>query len=333
MSQGSGTQINEPRGLSWSFLAVILSFATLAFLYRYVGDTTWWSECLTVWPPFVWCAVFAPRAALLLKRRRFGEVAAVALGASLFLLLAVEWRTLLRRAESTDFSSPDRLRIVSWNVAGDMPMDDLARANPDVAFLQEIGSLEPRHLEAGRFAGYHWKGELDPGTLSRFPIERLPTARVGPWQAPQVLKAALPDGRTLLLVNVRLVLPAFVVAAASFEAPTLLEEMHRQRVDQFPRLAALIARTVAEQRPSATILCGDFNTPGGIASLRPLGTALRDVWPEAGGGWGGTMTSWLPVSRIDQCWVSSSLRAVKASVQRGHSDHRMLVVDLEFRRE
>lgn len=317
--------------MSRSFVFTVCAFGALTVLYRFVGDSTFWGECLTVWPPFVWCAVFAPRAAILASRRRGLELAGVTLAALVFLALTVEWRSVFRPSPPQAAASAGRLRIVSWNVAGAMPLDDIADLHPDIAFLQEIGSIDKKRLEAGPFAGYRWKGELDPGTLSRFPIDRLKTGRIGPWQEPQVLKAALPDGRALLLVNVRLMLPAFVVALASGEWPVRLPAMHEERAGQFTRLAALIGRTIDAERPAATILCGDFNTPGGIATLQPLRERLRDVWPEAGRGWGGTMTAALPVSRIDQCWVSSTLRGVSAEVRYGHSDHRMLVVDLAWR--
>jgi len=80
------------------------------------------------------------------------------------------------------------------------------------------------------------------------------------------------------------------------------------------------------------ILAGDFNTPAGMASLTPLRLLLRDVWPSAGVGWGATMTAEMPLSRIDQCWVSERLTPVAAHVERrGASDHRLLVVDLRLK--
>jgi len=44
------------------------------------------------------------------------------------------------------------------------------------------------------------------------------------------------------------------------------------------------------------------------------------------------MTADLPVSRIDQCWVSPAIRPVAAWVQRGQSDDRLLVVDMQLPR-
>jgi endonuclease/exonuclease/phosphatase family metal-dependent hydrolase len=114
--------------------------------------------------------------------------------------------------------------------------------------------------------------------------------------------------------------------------PTRLPANHRERLAQFPRLAALIERTLREQRAAFAILAGDFNTSGGMASLAPLRSVVHDVWPMVGVGWGGTMTAELPLSRIDQCWISEGIVPVSAHVERrGTSDHRLLVVDLLVR--
>ena len=137
--------------------------------------------------------------------------------------------------------------------------------------------------------------------------------------------------RTLVAVNVRLTLPAFVVAVATLEPPSRLVQMHAERLGQFTRLRDLIMETLRREGASSAILCGDFNSPGGIQSAGPLRSIMRDVWPEAGRGWSATMPAWLPLSRIDQCWVTPDIEVLSAVVRKGESDHRRLVVDLRFR--
>jgi endonuclease/exonuclease/phosphatase (EEP) superfamily protein YafD len=142
----------------------------------------------------------------------------------------------------------------------------------------------------------------------------------------------LPGARRVVLANVRLVLPSVVQAVASLRWPTDLASGHRGRARQFVELADLLEATLRQQRTRSLILAGDFNTPGGLPSLFPLTRVASDVWPRRGLGWGGTMTAELPVSRIDQCWVSADIEPVAARVQRGEgSDHRLLVVDLIVR--
>lgn len=144
-----------------------------------------------------------------------------------------------------------------------------------------------------------------------------------------LLVVALPGGQRLLVANVRLTLPSVVISVATLSDFGNAVRGHRERLDQFPRLVALLRTTAAAHRADAILLAGDFNTPGGMASLAPLKPLLRDAWRDGGMGWGGTMTADMPVSRIDQAWVSRGIEIVKASVRAGEgSDHRMLVVDL-----
>jgi endonuclease/exonuclease/phosphatase (EEP) superfamily protein YafD len=320
---------SEKAGPTWSFAALAAVLAALAAVYLTVGDLTTWSECLTVWPPLVWGVIVSPHLVVLALRRRHRELAAGVGLVVLFLAVTMEWPRLPR--PSTEAPAATRLRVVSWNVAGTMPLAALQAWAPDLCLLQEIGT--PRSIELrGYWEGWQWKGAVDPGTLSRWPVTRLPTRRVGPWTEPQVLRLDRPDGPALVVVNVRLVLPAFVVAAAAFERPTFagLADAHRLRLRQFTELATLLRETLAREGTRTALLCGDFNTPGGSRSLEPLRAVVEDVWPRAGQGWGATMTEWMPVSRIDQCWATPDLQPLVARVVRGPSDHRALIVDLRW---
>jgi endonuclease/exonuclease/phosphatase family metal-dependent hydrolase len=121
-----------------------------------------------------------------------------------------------------------------------------------------------------------------------------------------------------------------VVAAASFEwaSAARLAEAHRERLRQYEELAVLLRETMEREGVRTAIVCGDFNTPGGARSLDPLSSVVADVWPRVGRGWGATMTADMPVSRIDQCWVTPDIQPLSAWVTHGPSDHRALVVDL-----
>jgi hypothetical protein len=252
-----------------------------------------------------------------------------------FLAATTEWRPLLPREvdarerfdRARGAGEPRAFRIVTWNVSGGLPLDDVAPLQPDLCLFQEapFGDVQPR----GSWASYQWIPGIDPASLSRHPVRELPSRRVGPWAEPQVFAVQVPGAPVLLMFNVRLVLPSFVVAVAAAEWPWRLRAPHQERLDQFPKLAELVSETLRREDTALAVLCGDFNTPGGARSLEPLRVAgLSDVWPSRGIGWGGTMTSEFPVSRIDQCWVSSGIDVAAAYVRRGRSDHRMLVVDL-----
>ena len=316
-------------GWVWVLAAVC---AGLTVLYLCVSDLTVVGECLTVWPSCLWALVLAPRA-LWLWMRGARTQAAVALACIVaFVASTTELRSCFRRslrggAASSDTSGGFRFRLMTWNVAGLAPFAEVAPLRPDVFFLQESGRGPSSD---GALHGMNWLSALDPAVLSRFPVRVLPTERVGPWTEPQVLLAELPGGRQLILVNVRLVLPAVVIAVAAGDWRAL-RPAHEERIGQFTRLAALVQRTILEQGTRSVILGGDFNCPGGMRSLDALRPLLRDAWQDAGAGWGGTMTAELPLARIDQVWLSSDIEVLAGRVEaRGSSDHRAVTVDLRI---
>jgi endonuclease/exonuclease/phosphatase family metal-dependent hydrolase len=314
-----------------SALSIAAGFVLIGGLHATVGDTTWWGECVTVWPTLGWLVLVTPRLALWAHRRQWRNVVIVASLAITLILSTTEWLSVFRRSgPSAPSGRVSGFRVVTWNVAGGMPLDELDDDAPDVALLQEIGSMPASSKRPPRFAAFEWLADFDPGTLSRTSMARLPTRRIGPWQEPQVLRTSI-AGRRVILVNVRLTLPAFVVAVATLEPPSRLVQMHAERLGQFVLLRNLIAQTLKDEHTSSAVLCGDFNSPGGIQSTEPLRSIVRDVWPEGGRGWGATMPAWLPMSRIDQCWVTPDIEVISAVVRRGGSDHRRLVVDLAFR--
>ena len=298
---------------------------TLLVLYRWWGDTTTLGECLTLWPSFLWALVLAPRVLWLWRRgaRRPALVAGACLAA--FVASTTEMRSLLRRAPASAEVPGLPLRVVTWNVAGGAPFAEVDPLRPDIFLLQEGGRAP---APGDPLSTFQWRATLDPAALSRFPLRVLPTRRVGPWTDPQVLLAELPGNRRLIVVNVRLMLPAIVTAAAAGEWRSL-RAAHRERVGQFRELAQLVRDTMNAQGTRSVLVAGDFNCPGDARSLGPLRENLLDAWGLAGRGWGGTMPARLPVSRIDQVWVSTDIRVLSAVVlPRASSDHRALAVDI-----
>lgn len=319
---------SRPSGAALGLSAVLVA---IGVIHLSVGDLTWWGECIAVWPTVGWLMMIAPRLSIWAHRGQWRDLGLVSGAAVLLVASTTEWTGLFRSSPALGASAgPGVFRVVSWNVAGGMPLDELAVEAPDLALLQEIGGMPPPQRRHAHFAAFEWLADFDPGTLSKTPIVRLPTRRIGPWQEPQVTRTSI-AGRTLVAVNVRLALPAFVIAVATLEPPLRLRQMHAERLAQFTHLRDLIAETLKREETSSAVLCGDFNSPGGIQSGAPLRSIIRDVWPEGGRGWGATMPSWLPLSRIDQCWVTPDIEVISAVVRKGGSDHRRLVVDLRFR--
>ena len=265
-------------------------------------------------------------------RWRFLTLAAALL---LFLGMTVEWLPfhLLSRRPA---QSGKQLRIVSWNInSGSGGMDRLLGMlepyAPDVCFFQETPDGQGHFAkDSGFISNYQWIDAGDCGLLSRYPIRALPSRSIGPWSPPQMALLELPAQESILLVNVRLMLPSLVLNPLSNEARGTLVKDHQTRLAQYRELAELISEVREETEASHIILAGDFNTPGRMYSLSPLERLpLADVWPESGRNWGANMTAQFPVSRIDQCWISSGLVPTKSGVILGEpSDHRALLVDL-----
>ncbi len=331
-----GRWLRHTRTWAGAGFAVIL----LVF-YSLIGDRITIGEWLTIWPPVAWGALLGLRASMLVAER---ERRAALLTASLGLVLVLmhtEIRPLFRDADpaararfealrrSSATTGPSALRVVTWNVSGGAPLGALEALEPDICFFQEIGDVGGSAAKSPLWRTFAWRSSLDPGILSRFPLTGIETRRVGPWQEPLLAETVLPRGQRILVVNVRLALPALVSTLASLASLSRPDYGHRARIDQFPLLAQSIVAVQRERSLHSVILAGDFNAPADAGSADPLRRILRDVWPIAGLGWGGTMTAQVPLSRIDQCWVSPDIEVVSARVVHAReSDHRLLVVDL-----
>ena len=326
------------------YWAGIAGTVLLTAIYLLVSDRTAWGEFIAIWPPFFWTLGLAPLALLSFERWRWRRWVALPALILLFMLLTVEWRPMLRRGEGAKEAAggAPRLRLATWNVsAGSGGIGaigrELAALAPDICFLQETPDGEEAAAWTGatpHFAGWTWLDAGDCGLLSRWPLEAVATPRVGPWSAPQAAWVEPEPGRFILLVNVRLMLPSLVLNPFSAPGREALAADHAARLAQYPALRRFIEGELGRRPGAEAILAGDFNTPGGMASLAPLRPLLSDVWRDAGRGWGATMTAEFPVARIDQVWMTEGLTAVWARVQgMAVSDHRAVAVEVEVEGE
>jgi endonuclease/exonuclease/phosphatase (EEP) superfamily protein YafD len=332
------------------FILTLGTTALLAILYLLLSDRTWWSECLTIWPSFLWCLGLVPMALFTLSLRR-PRCCLILLGVILlFLLLTVEWRSLIRwpngrltaefaaLRESPGESDDTALRLVVWNVADYMSnrldvLSELEPLSPDLCFLQETGdgrgSFQPEDL-VGPWEGFHWLDEGDCGLLSRYPIHSLTPPSAYPVGTRMQATLELPSGDRALIANVHLTMPAlaFNIWIKPFPRNQVIET-HRRRLAEYTELLTRIDAAREEHDLSSVILAGDFNVPGRMATLAPFRERFHDVWRTGGIGWGATMTAEFPVARIDHCWVTDDIEPVAARVHPTEvSDHRILVIDM-----
>lgn len=297
-------------------LALCAFVAVLTAVYAFVGDRTLWGEWISVAPPAVWGILLLPSIVRLRSWMLFAVVTS-------FVVLESEWP----RIGAREAPSRETIRVVSWNIgAGNRGWAKAVTSlDPDIVLVQE--SMKPGAIEDG----FHWYGSLDPGTLSRFPAERLPTASVGPWTDPQLLLMEI-QGRRVLVANVRLMLPSVVIQLVDplNERP---QENYRARTAQYEKLAKLLQSTAERTGVSAILLGGDFNIPAQMPSLGPLRGFLHDAWRISGSGFGATVPEFRPLVRVDQIWLSREIEPVSVRVVRIEgSDHRAVVADVRFPR-
>lgn len=329
------------------WLTLSITFALFIF-YRVIGDRTWWSACVVIWPSFLWCLGLVPMTLLCFNLKR-PRMIILALGAVLvFQLTTVEWRSVLRgesaeararfdAARTGELSDRIALRIAVWNVADYMSnkadvLAFMAEHQPDLCFLQETGD-GPQSFQAedltGDWEGFHWIDVGDCGVLSRYPITGLDSANPHRAEFQQFVELELPHGQRALLANVHLIMPPMAWNIAFPHDPGPYREGHRARVEQYEPLMDEIESHRAALGADTVILAGDFNVGADVHSLTPVRERLHDVWLTHGVGWGGTVIASSPMARIDHCWVSDGVEPVSARVvPTTVSDHRMLLVDL-----
>ena len=289
------------------FCLIVLA---LGITYKVVGDRTIWGAWISIVPSFIWVILLLPTA-IRLRGWLVGAFLAV------FLLLTVEWP----RLSGASTPPEDTIRLVSWNIgAGNTNwVESLEGYAPDIVLVQE--SIKPLKV----WDGFEWYGTLDPSVLTRFSTEVLPTEKVGPWTEPQLLLMEIRD-RRVLVANVRLMLPSVAIQLLDPLGEKPLESYHA-RIRQYENLAKLVKETAEQTKADFIIVAGDFNVPARMQSLAPLRDFLRDGWLATGRGWGPTAPAFLPVTRVDQVWVSNDVELVLVRVRRlAGSDHRGLIV-------
>lgn len=298
--------------------------AGLAICYALQPDAC---VALTIWPPWLWLLPGISLTWLSWSRTTRRSVLGITCFWLLFLLVcAEEPRSLARMALPR--SSERGLRVVSLNCGGGSPAAaaEVATFTPDLVLLQEAPT-EPKVRELGKRlfgadANVHCgldtailvRGKLQPSTLPRgtshFVAARVRLASVGEVE----------------VVSLRLVPPVVRFDLWSPGCWQDYEENRKIRREQLREVTDYLA-SIPPHMP--VLLGGDFNAPAGDAIFRLLQPQLHDAFTESGVGWGNTALNDMPVSRIDQLWVSRPFRALSLqTVQTQNSDHRMIAATL-----
>lgn len=102
----------------------------------------------------------------------------------------------------------------------------------------------------------------------------------------------------------------------------------RSRIAVMDSLRGWIDRTL-EGAPDLVI--GDFNTPGGAASMRSIMSGLTEAFDLAGTGWGGTFPRTFPLWHIDQLWCGPRVTpCAYETIDPGIGQHRAQAAVLEL---
>jgi endonuclease/exonuclease/phosphatase (EEP) superfamily protein YafD len=240
------------------------------------------------------------------------------------------WSATPARAVAVEPAPPEVLRVAAINVLYsnthyERVTSFLRTARPDVAVLVEITPAWRAGLAglAAEFPQqYYSSGFLDRrGTqvqrgvllLSRWPIERVATWKLGAHTEPALIATLTIRGRPLQLIGVHAAWP-------------LGRAIQSERNRQLEALAALARRS-----PRPLLVVGDLNITPFSPHFQALlsDTGLRSAADVAG--WQPTWPTFLPPAgiQIDHALVSAGLAVV--AFQRGPgvgSDHRPILVDL-----
>lgn len=197
------------------------------------------------------------------------------------------WNAVQEFLDWRDERQASNFNVLMFNVSSASPVLEYAGTTLGV----EAGmGLDPRATDGVRKS-------RDPGRAMYFMLETRGTGLEGLGRPLVVWVVDLPSDLSLHRMKV---------------AEEAMETMRRWKGRPRVRNAdgAYVAGESREGFPGADVIVGDFNIPGGSASMTRFGADLRDAYREAGSGYAATFPRGMPLWRLDQVLVGDDLRAV-----------------------
>lgn len=224
------------------------------------------------------------------------------------------------------------LRVVTLNCRRHdfRNLELIKKWQPDVVLLQEAPFRQQLSKLAADLYGKDGGDIASPSWDCAIVARGKITLRKTPHYFTQA-RVDLPDGHSVEVVSLHLRGAETRLSLHRKSTWQLHARSRRARMKEMTDVQRSILRHAPGQ---PCILGGDFNSPAGDR----VGFALRGIYLDsfrtAGTGWGNTVMNAYPVHRIDQIWASAAaLRPVRSvAVPTEHSDHRMLVSDLVWKR-
>jgi vancomycin resistance protein VanJ len=292
---------------------------------------------VTVCPPWAWAIAgvgIACLAAICRAGRKLIAVTFLVWGAYLLATADVP-AALFRIAPASVVNAEQLERPGRWNVR----VVSLNCGLGNVQAVREVKSLRPQVVLLQESPSAAAIGELarelfgDEGAVVRGADATIIVhGEVKSEEAPTAHSVAaqirLKNGAELAVVSLRLE-PALV--RLDFWSPDCWRTQAENRRVRRRQLGEVIKSIADVPASTPLVIGGDFNAPAGDAVYRLLHPRLRDAFVEAGMGWGNTITNDFPFARIDQMWIDRRWLAVSVQAMRsGHSDHRLVVADLQL---
>jgi endonuclease/exonuclease/phosphatase (EEP) superfamily protein YafD len=322
--------------LAWGYPIVL---ATLAILFRTVGERFWLFVPMLYLPGILWAAPL-PIFLFLLRRTRPRKILlSQALAAILLLFPILGFHLSLHRHPH----DPDAIRIMTFNVwylrRGEATILDEVRGDaPDVIVVQAAPGRRTPHAELLEYfhTGWYLDAWGDFFIASRFPIADSyhPPALAGDHPS-AFARYTLTTPRG----------PLDLYTTHPFSPRDGMEDLRSGSLDDgtrrtFERNAELRRQQVAALAEHAShaqnpvVIAGDTNLPTGSYFLRHYLGNFRDAFDEAGSGFGYTFPAnrW-PWMRIDRVLVGEGVEVKRVEVGgKRASDHCPLIAEIVLAR-
>lgn len=307
------------QGLRWGSAGLLV---LLAVLYHFrPGITT----AITLWPAWIGLALFFTLALFAGKPRWPLFLAGIVFG----FIFVEEFASLLR---PLTVPSTGQIKVITLNCAGGsvLAASEIKKGRrPSLVFFQESPSrpfLEKLAKELyGPEAVVAWGPDatiMGAGKIEPIPLPRTVTNATAARWSPR-------SGDSFTVVSLRLQPPVLrfdLWNPAAWQEYAAGRERRREEVRE-------LKRVLAAHGVQPDLIGGDFNTPPDPWVMNPLVEGMRDAFATHGTGFGATCVNPYPcIVRIDQIWYGRAFIATQAYVlPTQHSDHRMMVAELDFR--
>ena len=237
---------------------------------------------------------------------------------ALALALVLAGSTAMWTRQSFVRAQPDRgevaLRLVYWNAG-----------RPEKRRAQCVDYLQSLHADIIAVGESNvYTDELTPewrdGFAGRSIVQRGGFLLITPEPPVSLEVGRLADRGDYVLARCLVKERSITLLLVDFET-----RVGSSRAAPFARLNEIIAA----HRDEPLVIAGDFNTPRESVHFDPWRKEFREAFDSAGHGFAETWPTFLPLLRIDHCWLGPRWRAVHAELGWSPaSDHRAIIADL-----